>query len=232
VSVYSTTKFVEGHSVALGGALVTRDGALLERLRFVRKATGAIQVPLNAWLTLLGLKTLALRMERQSRTADRVARWLVDHPRVKRVWYPGLSEDASQHAIAEAQHLGGHGAVVTFELRGGLEAASAFARSVELCRLVEHVGSVETLLTHPATMTHADVPEAERRAAGISDGLLRLSVGLESPAAILDDLDQAIQKVTVGASRSVEAGGAAGSRDGGDAAEGDGRGGVPCVARG
>jgi cystathionine beta-lyase/cystathionine gamma-synthase len=187
ISVLSTTKFIEGHSAALGGALVTRDAALLERLRFIRKATGGIAAPFNAWLTLQGLKTLPLRLQRQSSSAQRIAEELAQRPEVARVLYPTLLGPEAR-ALAARQHLGAHGAVLAFEPEGGLSAARAIASSVRLCRLVEHVGSVETLLTHSASMTHADVPADERRAAGIPDGLLRLSVGLEDPDEILDDL--------------------------------------------
>ncbi|MFG0274170.1 MAG: trans-sulfuration enzyme family protein [Phycisphaerales bacterium] len=191
VSVYSTTKFVEGHSVALGGALVTRDAALLERIRFVRKCTGSIQTPFHAWLTINGLKTLALRIGRQSASAAAIAHWLADRPEVARVHHPSLATGA-QGEIARAQHLAGHGGVVSFEVRGGIAAARALTERVELCALVEHVGSVDTLLTHPATMTHADVAPYARRAAGIGDGLLRLSVGLEPVESILTDLDHGL----------------------------------------
>jgi cystathionine beta-lyase/cystathionine gamma-synthase len=192
VSVYSTTKFIDGHSVALGGALVSRDETLLERIRFVRKCTGAIQTPFNAWLTLHGLKTLPLRLQRQSETAAAVARWLAGQDAVRRVHHPSLAVDGRSRAIAAAQHLGGHGAVVSFELGAGLDAARAFAERLRLCRLVEHVGSVETLVTHAATMTHADVPASERLACGVTDGLLRLSVGLEPTGAIIEDLARAL----------------------------------------
>lgn len=188
VSVYSTTKFIDGHSVALGGALVTRDAALLERIRFIRKCTGAIQSPFNAWLTVRGIKTLALRIRRQSETAAEVAAWLAERDEVERVAYPALLPRGPQRSLAERQHRGGHGAVVTIELAGGLAGASAFVRALRLARAVEHVGSVETLVTHPASMTHADVPVEQRRAAGIGDGLLRLSIGLEEPSAIIADL--------------------------------------------
>ncbi|HVQ27273.1 MAG TPA: PLP-dependent transferase [Planctomycetota bacterium] len=191
VSVYSTTKFVEGHSAALGGALVSRDPGLLERLRFVRKSTGAIQTPFNAWLTLQGLRTLPLRLRRQSESAAYVARQLAVRPEVARVHYPTLLTGA-QAEVARRQHRGAHGAVLSFELRGGAAAARALLTRVRLCRLAEHVGSVETLLTHSASMTHADVPPDERRQAGVSDGLLRLSVGLEDPEEILRDLVQAL----------------------------------------
>jgi cystathionine beta-lyase/cystathionine gamma-synthase len=191
LSVYSTTKFIEGHSVALGGAVVSRDEVLLDRLRFIRKCTGGIQSPLNAWLTLQGLKTLPLRIRRQSESAQQIAAWLATHPAVGRVYYPTLGTD-DQLLIAQAQHAGHHGAVVSFELEGGADAAQVFVRSIRLPRLVEHVGSVETLITHPASMTHADVPAHERNEIGVTDGLLRLSVGLEDPGAIIADFEQAL----------------------------------------
>jgi cystathionine beta-lyase/cystathionine gamma-synthase len=190
VSVYSTTKFLEGHSTALGGALVARDAALLEELRFVRKCTGAIQSPFNAWLTLLGLKTLPLRLERQSRSAAWIAAHLARRSDVVRLCYPPLGAPE----LAARQHRGAHGAVLSFELAGGFERARALLARVRLCTLAEHVGSVETLLTHSASMTHAGVDPVERRLAGVSDGLLRLSVGLEDPADVLFDLEQALQK--------------------------------------
>src|SRR5262249_27115104 len=185
-TVSSTTKFVDGHGAALGGAIVSRDPAALERLRFVRKCTGGIQTPWHAWLTLQGLRTLPLRIERQSATAERVANALAARGGLVRVLHPSRAT-GEQAAIARRQHQGGHGAVVTLELPDG-EPAARFARSLRLVRLAEHVGSVETLLTHPATMTHADVAPEARRAAGMPDGLLRLSIGLESPEDILADL--------------------------------------------
>lgn len=193
VSVYSTTKFMEGHSVALGGALVSRDEALLERLRFIRKSTGGIQTPLSAWLTLQGLKTLPLRIRRQSDTARRVAHWLARCEHVSRVFYAS-PEFSEQPSLAETQHRAHHGAVVSFESPGGIRAASSFVRRLRLCRLVEHVGSVETLITHPATMTHADVPPEQRARVGVSDGLLRLSAGLEDPEEVIADLRQALAR--------------------------------------
>lgn len=192
VCIYSTTKLIEGHSTACGGAVVSRDEALLQRVRWVRKCTGGIQSPLGGWLTTRGLRTLPLRVREQSRHAQVIARWLADHPRVEAVHYPGLSA-FPQRELADRQHAGGlHGSVISFEVKGGVEAGRTVLESARLCCLVEHVGSVETLLTHPATMTHADVPPAQRRAAGITDGLIRLSVGLEDPADVIADLDQAI----------------------------------------
>ncbi|MFA6044958.1 MAG: aminotransferase class I/II-fold pyridoxal phosphate-dependent enzyme [Phycisphaerales bacterium] len=190
ICVYSTTKFIEGHSTALGGSVSSRDEAFLARLRFIRKCTGAIQTPFGAWLTLQGVRTLPLRLRHQSASAATIATWLTRQPGVTRVNYPTLA-GGEQARLANLQHLGGHGAVVSFDV-GSLEAACDLAQSVGVCRLAEHVGSVETLLTHPATMTHADVPRQQRELAGITDGLLRLSVGLEPPQAITDDLAAAL----------------------------------------
>jgi cystathionine beta-lyase/cystathionine gamma-synthase len=188
LSIYSTTKFVEGHSAAPGGAIVSRDPQLLDRIRWIRKSTGAIQTPLHAWLTLQGLKTLPLRIRAQSATAQIIAERLEGHPELSRVGYPTLLD----RTLAESQHLGAHGAVISIEFEQGLEAAARFVESLRLCRLVEHVGSVETLVTHPATMTHADVDPAERRRVGVSDGLVRISVGLESTTELLEDIEQAL----------------------------------------
>lgn len=190
VSVYSTTKFLEGHSTAMGGALVARDQALLDRLRFTRKSTGGIQTPFNAWLTIQGLRTLPLRLRRQSETAATVARWLEARPQVARTLHPAL-DSFPQRALADRQHAGSlHGAVVSFELAAGADAAHRFVRHLRDCRLVEHVGSVETLITHSASMTHADVPPDERLACGVTDGLLRISVGLEPADAVIEDLQR------------------------------------------
>lgn len=195
ISVYSTTKYIDGHSVAVGGALVTRDEDLLTRLRFIRKSTGAILAPFSAWLTLQGLKTLPIRLERQFRTAARLAPWLIEQPGVISVRHPSLATEREQE-LARTQHLIGDGAVIAFELEGGIEGAGRFLAELELCRLVEHVGSVETLITHPATMTHADVPREDRIACGIPDGLLRLSVGLESFDSIAADLRRGLGAIT------------------------------------
>lgn len=192
ISVYSTTKLIEGHSSSCGGALVTHDTALLDRIRWVRKCTGGIQAPFGAWLTTRGVKTLPLRIREQSRASQHIAEWLAQHPSIERVNFPGL-DTFPQRALAAAQHIDDlHGNVISFEVVGGAAVGKRVLESARLCALVEHVGSVETLLTHPVTMTHADVPPAQRRAAGITDGLIRLSVGLEDPADIIADLAQAI----------------------------------------
>ncbi|MGQ0627313.1 MAG: trans-sulfuration enzyme family protein [Phycisphaerales bacterium] len=191
IALYSTTKHIEGHNSVVGGAVTSRDEGVLERLRFVRKAIGTIAAPFDAWLTLRGLKTLPVRIAQHSRSAAQVANWLEKQGVVERVYYPGLASFA-QRELAERQHVGGlHGGIVTFELVGGLETGTQVMNSVKLCALAESLGSVESLITHPATMTHGDVPREQRLAAGISDGLVRLSVGLEEPADIIADLEQA-----------------------------------------
>ncbi|MBX9737553.1 MAG: PLP-dependent aspartate aminotransferase family protein [Phycisphaerales bacterium] len=192
ITVYSTTKHIEGHSSALGGAIVSRDEKFIERLKFIRKSTGGIQTPFNAWLTAKGLRTLPLRLKHQSNNALVVARWLKSHEGVATVNYPGL-ESFPQRELARKQHIGNyHGGVISFELRGGVPAAKVFLRSLQLCSLVEHIGGIETLITHPATMTHGDVPKAQREAFGISDGLVRISVGIEDTSEIIGDLERAI----------------------------------------
>ncbi len=188
--VYSTTKFIEGHNSTVGGAVLTRDPALLEKIRFVQNSLGCGQSPFQAWLTLRGLKTLRLRLQQHSANALQVARWLEAHPQVAHVAHPFL-ESFPQYALAKRQQKDG-GGLLAFELHGGGHAGIALMNRVQLCSLAENLGAVETLITHPASMTHAAVPEEDRAAAGISDGLVRLSVGLESPQDIIDDLAQAL----------------------------------------
>lgn len=190
VVVYSTTKYIEGHNATVGGALVTRDAALLERIKFVRNATGCPQSPLEAWLTLRGLKTLPLRMAQHSANALRVAEWLERHPRVSWIAYPGLAT-FPQRELAQRQQ-GGGGGMIAFEVKGGTAAAHTLMSSVRLCALAENLGAVESLITHPATMTHGSLTTDERRAMGVSDGLVRLSVGLEDPDCIIEDLERAL----------------------------------------
>jgi cystathionine beta-lyase/cystathionine gamma-synthase len=190
VVVHSTTKYIEGHNATVGGALVTRDAGLDERFRFTRNAIGAIQSPLNAWLTLQGSKTLGIRMERHSANALEVARFLDAHPRVRHVAYPFL-ETFPQYDLARRQQRGG-GGLVAFEVEGGAAAGVRLMNGVRLCKLAENLGAVETLVTHPASMTHAAGPAAQREAAGITDGLVRLSVGLEDPADVIADLERAL----------------------------------------
>lgn len=196
VSVYSTTKFIEGHGATLGGALVTRDEARIERFRRVTKSIGTGQSPFEAWLTLRGLTTLPLRFEQHSENAQQVAEALEAHAGATAVRYPGLAS-FPQRDLAERQHLDGkrsklHGGIVTFEVTGGYDAAVRFLATLRLCLVAENLGSPESLATHPASMTHGDVPLEQRQAAGITDGLVRLSIGLEDSGEIIADLLQAL----------------------------------------
>jgi len=193
ISIHSTTKYFDGHNATVGGAVIARTEELNESIRFIQNASGVIMSPWVAWLTLQGVKTLSVRMERQSANAQAVAEFLEAHPSVERVAYPGLPS-FDQHALAKSQ-ASGFGAMLWFEVKGGLEAGKRLMDSVKLCALAENLGSVETLITHPVTMTHADVEPAERDRVGITGGLVRLSVGLEDVEDLIEDLSQALESV-------------------------------------
>ncbi|MFQ5790453.1 MAG: trans-sulfuration enzyme family protein, partial [Acidobacteriota bacterium] len=167
--VHSTTKYLDGHNATVGGAVVARTAESDEAMRFIQNATGTILSPQVAWLTLQGAKTLSVRMDGQSRSAMAIARFLESHHKVEQVCYPGL-ESFPQHDLAKRQ-AAGFGAMLWFEVKGGLAAGKKLMDSVKLWALAENLGSVESLVTHPATMTHADVDEAERKRVGITDGL-------------------------------------------------------------
>lgn len=190
IVLHSTTKFIEGHNATVGGALITGDANLHEQFLFTRNTIGAIQSPFAAWLTLQGVKTLPLRMARHCENARRVARFLKSHPRITRLVYPGL-ESFPQFELARRQQNSG-GALIAFEVEGGVEAGVRLMNSVRLCALAENLGAAETIITHPVSMTHGAVPPQQRAAAGITDGLVRLSVGLENPDDIIADLEQAL----------------------------------------
>ncbi len=192
IVMHSTTKYLSGHNQIIGGALVVNDQAIFERLKFIQKTIGAVNSPFDSWLTLLGIKTLHLRMYRHDQSGLRIARFLEAHPKVSRVSFPGL-ESHPQRAIAERE-MSGYGGMMSFELKGGIPAGKAMMNGVRLCGLAESLGSVETMITHPATMTHVDVPADERNARGLTDGLVRLSVGVEDPDDIENDLAQALDK--------------------------------------
>ncbi len=191
ITLLSTTKYIEGHNATVGGSIASRDESILERLRLVRKTLGSIQSPQEAWLTARGIKTLPLRLEQHSRGAQQVAEWLEKQPEVARVHYPGLAS-FPQHALALKQHRL-QGGMLAFELKGGVAAGIALMNAVKLCVLAENLGAAETLITHPVTMTHADVPAEARQRTGVTDGLVRLSVGLEHPRDIIADLEQALR---------------------------------------
>jgi cystathionine beta-lyase/cystathionine gamma-synthase len=189
---YSTTKYLGGHSDVVGGALVTSDDGLHERLKFLQNAVGGVPGAFDSWLVLRGLKTLALRMRQHSANALQVACFLEQHGRVKRVYYPGLPSHP-QHALARRQMVGGFGGMVSCEVEGGVEAAREVARRTRLFTLAESLGGVESLIELPALMTHASLPAARRQAIGIDDGLIRLSVGIEEPEDLVADLEQALR---------------------------------------
>jgi len=190
--VHSTTKYMDGHNATVGGAVVARTEEQDAALRFVQNASGIIMSPQVAWLTLQGSKTLSVRMDQQSANALKIAEFLQAHPDVEQVGYPGL-ESFPQHALARTQ-ASGFGAMVWFEVRGGLAAGKALMERITLWSLAESLGSVESLVTHPASMTHSDVEPRERERVGISDGLVRLSVGLEDADDLIEALRIALQR--------------------------------------
>jgi cystathionine gamma-lyase len=187
VVAHSTTKYLNGHSDVIGGAVVTDDGALAERLRFLQNAVGGVPSPLDSFLVLRGLKTLHVRMARHAENALGLARFLEGHPQVERVTYPGLASHP-QHALALRQ-MKGFGGMLTFVIRGGLAAAKAFLENVRIFACAESLGGVESLIEHPAIMTHASVPRETREALGISDGLIRVSAGIEAVEDLVADLE-------------------------------------------
>ncbi|MGH7556490.1 MAG: trans-sulfuration enzyme family protein, partial [Gemmatimonadota bacterium] len=190
--VHSTTKFLNGHSDMVGGVVVTRDGELAERLRFIQNSVGAVPGPLDCWLALRGLKTLHVRMDRSEASARDLAAWLADHPKVEAVHYPGLP-DHPQHDLAGRQ-MSGYGGVISLEL-DDRDKGTRFLESLEVFQLAESLGGVESLCSHPVSMTHAAVPLAERERMGFSDRLVRLSVGIEDVLDLRDDLARALEAV-------------------------------------
>jgi len=187
---HSTTKYLNGHSDVIGGALVLRDDALAERLRFLQNAVGAVPSPLDSFLVLRGLKTLHLRMARHAENALALARFLEAHPQVERVSYPGLPSHP-QHALARRQ-MTGFGGMLSFLVRGGLPAARALLGAVRVFACAESLGGVESLIEHPAIMTHASIPAEARRALGIEDGLIRISAGVEAVEDLREDLERGL----------------------------------------
>jgi cystathionine beta-lyase/cystathionine gamma-synthase len=190
ISLHSTTKFMEGHNISVGGSITAKSKEQLDAIVFVRNCLGANMSPMVAFYTLQGCKTMSTRLEAQSANALKVARFLETHPMAERVTYPGL-DSFPQKALADSQ-ASGHGSMLWFEVKGGVESGKKLMDTLELWSLAENLGSVESLVTHSVTMTHADIPREERMAVGITDGLVRLSVGLESPEDLIADLKQAL----------------------------------------
>ena len=190
VVLHSTTKYLGGHSDVVGGAIATSDEALFQRLKFLQNAAGAVPGPLDCFLVLRGTKTLAVRMKQHCENAQQIAEHLASHPEVEKVYYPGLPENP-YHALATRQ-MSGFGGMVSLELRGDLERNRRFASKTKLFALAESLGGVETMINHPASMTHASIPPADRLKGGLKDTLMRLSVGIEDVGDLIEDLDRAI----------------------------------------
>jgi cystathionine gamma-lyase/cystathionine beta-lyase/cystathionine gamma-lyase/homocysteine desulfhydrase len=192
IVVHSTTKFLNGHSDSVGGVVVSNTDELAEKIGFLQNAVGAILSPFDSWLILRGVKTLAVRMKRHEENGVAMASYLSNHGKVKRVYYPGLPHHP-QHALARRQ-MNGFGSMISFEM-GSKERAAAFLNRVRLCSLAESLGGVETLISHPETMTHASVPVDQRKRLGITPGLVRISVGIEDIEDLIADLESAFEAI-------------------------------------
>ena len=192
IVVHSTTKYINGHSDVVGGAVIARDAALHERLAWWANCLGITAGPFDSFLTLRGLRTLHARLAIHGRNAGELAAWLEQQPQVSKVYYPGLASHAG-HALATRQQSG-YGAIVTLELKGGLAAVERFVTGLEYFSLAESLGGVESLVAHPATMTHAAMDEQSRQAAGLVDGLVRLSVGIEGLEDLRRDLAAGLKR--------------------------------------
>jgi len=197
IVIHSTTKYINGHSDVVGGAVVAGDPAILEQLAWWANCLGTTGSPFDSWLTLRGVRTLFARIERQQATAGQVAEWLQTQPQIARVNYPGLKTHP-QHDLAARQQKG-FGAMLSVELHGGIKAVRAFAENLSIFTLAESLGGVESLIAHPALMTHAAMDPEARRTAGISDGLVRLSIGLEHESDLIADLAQALAAIPANA---------------------------------
>ncbi|CAN5474805.1 cystathionine gamma-synthase [soil metagenome] len=197
ISMLSTTKYIDGHNATIGGSLASHDETNMERLRFVRKILGTIQAPFDAWLTIQGIKTLPARLAMHCSHAGEIAAWLEKHPRVAKVYYPGL-ESFPQRELAKKQQSG-FGGMLAFELNASTTESLRFMEALKLCTCAESLGSVETLITNPATASHCDLSQELRDRLGISDRLIRLSVGLEAPQDLIADFEQAFEVVFGGA---------------------------------
>ncbi len=198
IVLHSITKYLGGHSDVVGGALVAKDPSLVERIRFLQNSVGSILGPFDAYLGLRGVKTLALRMQRHCESALRIATWLEAHPKVDRVVYPGLPSHPQYSVASKQMRLGGAaagGGMITMYLGGGIEESRRMLENVRMFTLAESLGGVESLIEHPAIMTHASVPEAQRELLGISDGLVRLSVGIEHVDDLIADLERGLDAV-------------------------------------
>jgi cystathionine beta-lyase/cystathionine gamma-synthase len=193
ISMLSTTKYIDGHNATIGGSLASHSAEITERLRLVRKTLGTIASPMDSWLTLQGVKTLPARLALHCQNAGQIALWLEAHPKVERVYYPGL-DSFPQKKLAMRQQKG-FGGMLAFELKASTEESLRFINALKLCTCAESLGSVETLITNPATASHCDIPFEIRERLGVSDRLIRLSVGLEAPKDLIADFEQAFVAV-------------------------------------
>ncbi|MFL3028206.1 MAG: trans-sulfuration enzyme family protein [Candidatus Neomarinimicrobiota bacterium] len=191
--MHSTTKYITGHSQLIGGIVITNRKDLANKLRFAQKTIGAVPSPIDCWLTLLGVKTLDVRMKKHEENAIKIAEFLDSHPKVSTLTYPGLPSHP-MYDVAKEQ-MSGFSGMISLELKGGIPAGEKFLNSVKLALLAESLGSVETMVLHPASMTHGDVPKEYRLTHGLSDGLVRISVGIENVDDIINDFKQALDKV-------------------------------------
>ncbi|MCU1230733.1 MAG: Cys/Met metabolism PLP-dependent enzyme [Acidobacteria bacterium] len=192
IVVHSTTKFLNGHSDSVGGVVILNSDEIAEKIGFLQNAVGAILSPFDSWLVLRGTKTLAVRMKRHEENGMAMANYISNHPKVKKIYYPGLA-DHPQHALAKKQ-MNGFGSMISFEL-GSHENAKKFLDRVRLCSLAESLGGVETLISHPETMTHASVPIEDRKRLGITPGLVRISVGIEDIEDLIADVENAFEEI-------------------------------------
>ena len=193
IVVHSTTKYINGHSDVVGGAVLTSNGAVYEKVKFYQNAAGGVPGPFDAWLTMRGVKTLPVRMRQHCENAQVIAEYLTGHPRVRHVYYPGL-QSHPDHALAERQ-MRGFGGMVSFDFEGTRADVDTFLRALRIFQFAESLGGIESLVCHPATMTHASIPTAEREKRGVTETLLRLSVGIEDVRDLVADVDQALAKV-------------------------------------
>lgn len=193
IAVHSTTKYLGGHSDLIGGAVVLSNPELYEKVHFAQNAAGAIPGPMDCWLVLRGIKTLAVRLDRHSTNAQKVAEFLAGHPKVSKVLYPGLSSHP-QHELARKQ-MAGFGGMVSFHLKGNFNACKKLLKHVKVFTVAESLGGVESLIEHPSSMTHASVPKEEREKVGVTDSLIRLSVGIEDVEDLITDLSTALEHV-------------------------------------
>ena len=193
IVLHSLTKYIGGHSDSVGGAIIVNDDELAEKIKFLQNAVGAILSPFDSYSNLRGIKTLGIRMMQHEKNAIKIAKFLQNHRNVKKVYYPGLKSHPG-HEIAKKQ-MSGFGGVLSFEISGSLEESVKFLESLQIIHIAESLGAVESLIEHPASMTHASIPKEEREKIGLADGLIRLSVGIEDENDLINDLAQAFEKI-------------------------------------